>query len=340
MRTKRALFVLFVVLAPVVLSAAVNSVAGQMVDRAHHFLSALDADRRAQATFAFDDAERFNWHFIPRERKGLPYGALAVGERRLADRLIGSALSDSGIAKAFGIMSLDQVLYERERRDIRDPDRYFLTVFGEPSNEAPWGWRLEGHHLSLNVTLAGGQVVSTSPAFMGANPAIVSSGPQQGLEVLPEEQTLGRRLLHLFDDEQRAEVVIAARAPRDIVTGNSRRPEPGRSAGLAAADMSDAQIDALMELIRVYADRMRLELAKVELQKITEAGVGEIHFAWAGGSEPGQPHYYRIQGPTFLIEYDNTQNDANHIHSVWRDLTGADFGEDVLAEHYAAAHAR
>jgi hypothetical protein len=340
MRTKRTVFALSIVLAPVVLSAAVNGVAGQMVDRAHHFLSALDADRQARARFAFDDAERFNWHFIPRERKGLPYKALAPGERRLADRLIGSALSDSGIARAFGIMSLDQVLYERERRDIRDPDRYFLTVFGEPSAEGPWGWRLEGHHLSLNVTLDGGQVVSTSPAFMGANPAIVSDGPQRGLEVLPEEQTLGRRLLHLFDDEQRAEVLIDARAPRDIITGNSRRPEPGRPAGLAAADMSDAQTDELMELIRVYADRMRLELAKAELRKITEAGVGRIHFAWAGGSEPGQPHYYRIQGPTFLIEYDNTQNDANHIHSVWRDLTGADFGEDVLAEHYEAVHAR
>lgn len=339
MKKKLVLLALAALLAPVGWSAGVNGAAQQMVDAARFFLSSLDASEKSQATFAFDDEERLNWHFIPRERKGLPYKALASGQRRLADRLVGSALSESGIVKAFGIMYLDQVLFERERRDIRDSDRYYLTVFGEPSAEGSWGWRLEGHHLSLNVTFDGGEVLSTSPAFMGANPAVVGNGPSRGLEVLEEEQTLARSLLRLFDGEARDKVVIDDAAPRDIVTGNSHRADPGAPEGLAMAQMNDAQADLLMELVGVYANRLRLEIAKRELQKITEAGVDEIHFAWAGGSEPGQPHYYRIQGPTFLIEYDNTQNGANHIHSVWRDLTGADFGENVLAEHYAAAHA-
>lgn len=330
---------LSVLLASVVWSAGIDGVAERMADSARHFLSALDADQTSRASFAFDDEERFNWHYVPRSREGLPYNALAPGQRRLADRLVGTVLSDSGLAKVFGIMYLDQLLYERERRAIRDPDGYFLTVFGQPSGQQAWGWRLEGHHLSLNVTLDGGRVVSASPAFMGADPAIVRQGPQAGLEILADEQTVARRLLHSFDGDARDKVVIDSEAPRDIITGNSRRPKPGEPAGLAVADMSDTQTDMLMALIRVYTDRMQLELAKAELQRITEAGVDNIHFAWAGGAEPGEPHYYRIQGLTFLIEYDNTQNNANHVHSVWRDLTGADFGEDVLAEHYAAAHA-
>lgn len=340
MNKKLALIALTALVASTAWTAGVKTVAEQMAEGARYFLSALDSENRAQATFAFDDAERFNWHFIPRERKGLPYMALTSGQRRLADRFVGSALSESGIEKAFGVMALDQVLFERERRDIRNPDRYFLTVFGEPSAEGAWGWRLEGHHLSLNVTLDQGEVVSASPLFFGANPAIVENGPQEGLEILADEQTLARRLLNSITGPAREKVMIATQAPRDIITSNSRRADPGNPQGLKLADMTDEQADLLMDLVGVYTDRMRLELAKAEIERITEASVDDIHFAWAGGSEPGQPHYYRIQGPTFLVEYDNTQNGANHIHSVWRDLTGRDFGEDVLAEHYAAAHSR
>jgi Protein of unknown function (DUF3500) len=340
MGKKQALIALTALVASVAWTAGVKTVAEQMAEGARYFLSALDPGKRAQATFAFDDAERFNWHFIPRERKGLPYIGLTSGQRRLADRLVGSALSQSGIEKAFGVMFLDQVLFERERRDIRNPDRYFLTVFGEPAADSAWGWRLEGHHLSVNVTLDKGEVVSTSPLFFGANPAIVEDGPQAGLEILADEQTLARRLLASITGAAREKVIIDSQAPRDIITSNSRRAEPGNPRGLKLADMTDEQADLLMNLVGIYANRMRLELAKAEMLRITEAGVGEIHFAWAGSTEPGRPHYYRIHGPTFLVEYDNTQNDANHIRSVWRDLTGGDFGEDLLAEHYAAAHSR
>ncbi|HEX6994722.1 MAG TPA: DUF3500 domain-containing protein [Gammaproteobacteria bacterium] len=319
-------------------SAAFEDVAREMQERAQHFLAALDDARRDKATFSFDDEERFNWHFTPVDRQGLPYRELTRGERRLADRLLASGLSRDGLDKAFGIMYLDQILFEREGRDIRDPGRYFVSVFGTPGGQGAWGWRIEGHHLSLNFTLRDGQVVSMSPAFMGSNPAIVRDGPHAGLEVLADEQRLARALLRLFDAEARAGVVFAEEAPRDIATSNSRRVDIGAPIGLAVRDMTPQQADALMGLIRVYLDRMRPELAQAELEKIMRADTGAIHFAWAGSAEVGAPHYYRIHGPTFLIEYDNTQSGANHVHSVWRDLTN-DFGVDVLAEHYATAHA-
>jgi len=320
-------------------SAAFEDVARDMQEQAKHFLAALDGAKRDKATFAFDDEERFNWHFTPVERQGLPYRELTRGERRLADRLLASGLSRDGLDKAFGIMYLDQILFEREGRDIRDPERYFVSIFGEPGGQGAWGWRVEGHHLSLNFTLRDGQLVSASPAFMGSNPAIVRDGPHAGLEVLAEEQRLGRELLGMFDGEARARVVFAEEAPRDIVTSNARRVDIGAPIGLAVRDMTPQQAEALMALIRVYLDRMRPEIAQAELEKIMREDTGAIRFSWAGSAEAGAPHYYRIHGPTFLIEYDNTQSGANHVHSVWRDLTN-DFGVDVLAEHYAAAHSR
>ncbi len=337
MKRRMALFALCAFAVSAGWTAAVHDIADEMIDKARHFLVSLDTAKKDQATFTFDDEERLNWHFIPREREGLPYKELTPAQRRLADRLLGTALSRAGVGKALGIMYLDQILFDREGRDIRDSDRYFFTVFGEPSDQGNWGWRVEGHHLSLNVTLKDGEIVATSPAFMGSNPAIVRDGAHAGLEVLAEEQALGRKLLGLFDGAVRNKVIIDAKSPRDIFTGNSVRAEPGEMLGLAVREMTSEQADTLMDLMGVYIGRMRLELAKLELQKITAAGVDGIHFAWAGSAEPGQAHYYRIHGPTFLIEYDNTQGNANHIHSVWRDLSG-DFGMDVLAEHYAAAH--
>jgi hypothetical protein len=338
MRARIALFASAALLLPIAWTAVLEDVAGEMLDRASHFLAALGGDQREQLTFDFDDDERFNWHFTPIEREGLPYQALTSGQRRLADRLLTSALSREGADKALGIMYLDQILFERERRDIRDPDRYYFSIFGEPSERGTWGWRVEGHHLSLNFTLHEGRLASSSPAFMGSNPAIVRDGTHAGLEVLAEEQQLGRALLEMFDAEARAKVVFDTRAPRDIITGNSFRAEIGEPIGLAVRDMTSEQADALMALIRVYLGRMREELASEELRKIMQEDIGAIHFAWAGSGESGAPHYYRIHGPSFLIEYDNTQSDANHVHSVWRDLSN-DFGVDVLARHYAAAHA-
>ena len=210
-----------------------------------------------------------------------------------------------------------------------------IPVFGEPSASSTWGWRLEGHHISLNFTLRDGEVVSTSPSFWGANPATVLDGPQKGMRVLKDEKLMGRALLHSLD--QSARVIVEAEAPSDIITANARRVDIGSPAGLSAADMSAEQKAAMMALIELYAHRLRPELASMELKKIRSADVDRIHFAWMGDKEPGKPHYYRIHGPSFLIEYDNTQNNANHIHTVWRDPMG-DFGDkDPLAAHYQNA---
>ena len=339
MKIRIALFAGLVLAASIGWTAVTQDVAEEMIDRARHFLVSLDPDQRDQATFAFGDDERLNWHFIPRDREGLPYGEFTPPQRRLADRLLGTALSHEGISKALGIMYLEQILYEREGRDIRDSDRYYFTVFDEPSDSGAWGWRVEGHHLSLNLTLNDGEVVATSPAFMGSNPAIAGEGKHEGLEVLAAEQTVARELLALFDGQAREKVIFDAEAPPDILTGHDRVAEAGEPLGVATRDMTDEQADKVVELLQIYTGRLRLDLAKDEFEKVEAAGLENIHFAWAGSAEPGEAHYYRIHGPTFLIEYDNTQNDANHIHTVWRDLEG-DFGRDLLGEHYTNSHSR
>lgn len=340
MNRMSAVLVLIAAGAVAVVAAASES-GNRMIERASRFLAGLDVEHAGQMSFEFADEERQNWHFIPRTRQGLPYGELSPAQRRLADRLLASGLSGEGMSKALGIMYLDEILRVREGpngRFVRDSDGYFFSVFGEPSDQGSWGWRLEGHHLALNFTVQDGEVVSTSPAFMGTNPAIVDDGPMAGMEVLAAEQTLARELLALFNDGDLATVVISDSTFRDIVSGTTMPAERLEPPGLAMGQMDDAQADALMALLRTYIDRMHPELARAQIEKIAAAGLDEITFAWAGSAEPGAAHYYRIQGPTFLVEYDNTQNDANHIHSVWRDFDG-DFGADVLAEHYVVAHA-
>ena len=341
MNRTSAILILIAATAVAVVAAASES-GNRMIERASQFLAGIDPELAGQMSFDFADEERQNWHFIPRTRQGLPYGELSPAQRRLADRLLATGLSGDGISKALGVMYLDQILKEREGpngRFVRDPDGYFFSVFGEPSEQGSWGWRLEGHHLALNFTVQDGEVISTSPAFMGTNPAIVDDGPMTGMEVLAAEQTRARELLALFDDSELQAVVISDSTFRDIVSGTTLPAERLEPQGLAMGQMNDDQADALMALLRVYIDRMHPELARVEIEEITAAGLDEITFAWAGSAEPGAAHYYRIQGPTFLVEYDNTQNNANHIHSVWRDFDG-DFGADLLAEHYAVAHAQ
>jgi len=320
-----------VVLAGLAWAGDDDPVATDMEQGADRFLRALDKDQRAQATIAFSDEERYNFHYVPRDRTGLPYKAMTPAQRKLSHSFLATGLSRHGMGRALDIMYLEQVLFEAEGRAVRDPDAYYVTVFGEPSAGADWGWRVEGHHLSLNFTLRDGRVVSSFPSFWGANPAVVPSGPQQGLRVLAEEELYGRALLQSFDE--RVAVIIEAEAPRDIITKANRRVDIGAPAGVAV--VGSHQKAALEKLIELYAHRLRPELAEAEMRKIHEVGLERVHFAWAGSAEAGEPHYYRIHGPTFLIEYDNTQNDANHIHTVWRDPTG-DWGEgDPLSDHYA-----
>ncbi len=304
------------------------------------FLDSLTPEQQQKILFVLDAPERTDWHFIPRARPGVPFKEMTPEQRQRSLALVRSALSDEGYRKATTITLLDQVLFDRTGNPIRDPALYFFTIFGKPTERGTWGWRLEGHHLSLNFTLRDGELVSATPSFFGANPAEVREGPLKGTRALAAEEDLGRELLGLMAGEQRRKVLMDAVAPSEIITGTDRRVDLGPPVGVSWAEMNDEQRALLWELIEVYARRLRPELADAELARIRAAGVEKIHFAWAGGAQPGQGHYYRIHGPNFVIEYDNTQDGANHIHTVWRDLE-RDFAADLLREHYLhAAHHR
>jgi len=312
------------------------AVAGdEMARAANNFLLALNTDQQKKATFEFKNEERFNWHFIPRERKGLPLKEMAPEQRALAHALLSSGLGQKGFVEAVTIISLERILKDMEqgRGPVRDPENYAFSVFGKPGPKDTWGWRVEGHHVSLNFTVINGKAVAGTPAFLGSNPGEVREGPRKGLRVLGAEEDMGRQLVKMFDDGKKKDVMLPGDAPKEIVTGNSRKAMIDNPAGLAYADMNDGQRQVLTSLIDLYAHRLRTELAEDDLKRVIDAGIDKVRFAWAGGTEPGEPHYYRIHGPTFLVEYDNTQNNANHIHTVWRDLTN-DFGDDALRRHY------
>jgi uncharacterized protein DUF3500 len=316
--------------------AETPDVASDMATAARALLSSLGDQQRAAASFEVSSDERFNWHYVPRARKGLPLKQMSGAQRSLAQRLLQTALSPRGYLTATQIVELEQVLREIEGDSLRDPGLYFVSIFGAPGAEGAWGWRFEGHHLSLNVTIVGGRLVSGSPSFYGANPARVPKGKKnEGARVLAAEEDLGRALLMSLPDAQRAEAIVADRAYPDIVSGTGREAEVGAPKGLPFARMSAEHRQRLRELVELYARRLRDEMAAGELAEIERAGWHNVFFAWAGGVEPGRPHYYRLQGPTFLVEYDNTQNDASHVHTVWRDLKN-DFGVDLLREHYEA----
>ena len=315
-----------------------TQVVGEMTRGAESLLASLSPQQDADANFSFTEEERLNWHFIPRERKGLPIKTMSQEQRKLAHALLGTGLSSEGHSKARDIIFLEEILYHQENRNpTRDPDAYFFSFFGRPGESGEWGWRMEGHHLSLNFTLQKGRVISATPAFFGANPAEVREGPRKGFRVLAAEEDLARQLLGLFTGDFRKKVLIDVEAPADIITGSSRKAELSPLVGVSRAEMTPEQDRLLMELVHVYANRFRPELAQDHLDEILAGGGKGLHFAWAGGSERGQPHYYRIHGQTFVIEYDNTQNNANHIHTVWRDFDG-DFGLDLLGEHHARSH--
>ena len=302
------------------------------------FLAALDPRQRPRAVFPFSHQERRNWHYIPRRREGIPFKDMPPPARTAAHALMQAGLSAVGYAKALNIMRLEEVLRQTELLGfLRDPDNYSVTIFGSPEPGAPWGFRLEGHHLSLNYTLVPGRPVAVTPAFMGANPATVPTGPHQGLRALREEQELGLALARAIDPSLRPRLLIADRSLGDIVSGPGRGEELHSPTGLALGELAGEQRVLAVRLVEAYALNMRSGIAEAELQKMRAAGIERIHFAWAGPVDPTRPHYYRLHGPTLLIEYDNTQNDANHIHTVWHSPQN-DFGADLLRAHYLRGH--
>lgn len=306
---------------------------------ARTFLSTLSTRQRDVAAFPFDAGQRTDWTYVPRNRVGIPLQAMDSAQRAAAFRLVGTGLSERGATLAHGVIALEGILRELEGGTSRvlgrrDPELYHLTLFAGPDSAPPWGWRFEGHHLSVNVTELGPHGRVVAPLFMGANPARVPSGPQAGQRLLAAEEDLGFALLRMLDPQQRARATIATRTFGDIVTGSDPKVAAMAFAGLPAAEMTNDQQRQLRRLLELYAGRMSDSSARRQLQRIDEIGFGRLHFAWAGAHEPGRPHYYRIHGPSVLVEYDNSQANANHVHTVWRDLEN-DFGGDLLRRHYA-----
>ena len=309
--------------------------AEEMTAAAKNFLAALSSEQKAKATFELTNDERQNWHFIPKPRKGLPFKEMSSGQRALAHALLSTGLSHRGYFKATTIMSLEEILKELEqgKGPTRDPELYYLSIFGTPSDSQTWAWRCEGHHVSLNFTIVDGQSVTATPSFLGSNPAEVRTGPRQGLRVLGAEEDLGRKLVLSLTPDQLKLALYTNIAPSDIITGTDRKAHVLDPKGITLKQLDPKQAELFWQLVTEYIYRERGELAGNELAKLKTQALETLFFAWAGSLETGKGHYYRVQGPTFLLEYDNTQNNANHIHSVWRDLEH-DFGGDLLRKHY------
>lgn len=305
---------------------------------ANNFLQLLNTSQKSEAQFLFEDEERYNWHYVPRDRKGIALKQLNDAQYKAAMDLLRTALSENGYQKTTAIINLENVLREVEGRPAgdtyRDPGNYRFTIFGNPTDSI-WGWRLEGHHISFNFSAQNNSLVSGTPGFLGSNPAVVPSGSQKGLQILKDETELGFNLLHALNTEQKGKAIINKRAPGDIITANNRKAIIANPQGILYSELTNEQKKLFMQLVNLYIHRYKQSLATQMMKEIEAAGLNNLRFAWAGDEQPGvgHPHYYRIQGPTVIIEYDNTQNNANHVHSVVRDLK-RDFGGDQLLEHY------
>jgi hypothetical protein len=314
--------------------------AKRMIEAAGLFLDSLAPEQKAKALFRADSGERMNWDYRPRDRAGLSLKGMDSSQQKLAYALLASGLSYHGNIEALQIMSLEKTLRELEgpsSRFDRDPDLYYVTIFGAPSIAVPWAWRIEGHHLSINFVIVEGKVIAVTPNFFGANPARVLQGPLLGLRILAAEEDLARRLLVSLNETQGTHAIISTKAPPDLITSNEISVKMDRPAGLPASGMREDQEKLLMKLVTEYILRMPEDVADERMNQIEKEGKKHIHFAWAGLKEPGKPHYYRLHGPSFFVEYDNTQNNANHIHTVWRDIQN-DWGEDLLKQHYKRSH--
>ncbi len=318
-------------------SQSTVNVSNSMSAAASKFLETLSARQKARTQFLFNEEERYNWHYIPKNRKGISLSDLNGDNRKAAMNLLRTALSDTGYTKTLAIIELEAVLREVEGRslndDYRDPGKYYFSIFGNPVADSIWGWRLEGHHISFNFSAEHNRLVSGTPGFLGANPAIVLSGRDKGKQVLKDETELGFVLLNALDAKQMEKAMINAEAPGDIITATNRKAMINDPEGILYSALNDAQQKKFLQLLSIYIHRYTRLFALNMMKDIEDAGLNNLRFAWAGAQQPGKGHYYRIQGPTIIIEYDNTQNNANHVHTVIRDMKN-DFGGDDLLEHY------
>jgi len=305
---------------------------------ARQFLDSLDANQRSKAALPLTHDERENFRYTPRDRAGLPFKEMTEAQRDGAKMLLKATLSEKGQLKVTQIMGLEAILAEIEKRpEVRDPLRYFVAIFGTPGDPTGWGWRFEGHHVSLNFTYVEGKKVSLTPSFFGTNPGEVRQGALTGLRILAAEEDLARTLVSSLVASGKNEVIFSPQAPAEILSGELRQATVLDPVGIPGTALTGAQRTALLQLISEYTGRYRKDLADADMAKIDAAGIDKIRFGWAGGLKLGDPYYYRIQGPTFLMEACNVQNNANHVHAVWRDFDG-DFGRDLLGEHIKQEH--
>jgi hypothetical protein len=323
------------------------ALAGRMASAAMDFLTCLNSAQRQVATLPFGDDRRYVWDYRPPEstpRNGLRLLDMTADQQRLALALLDIGLSGRGARQVREIMDLETPLLANEKREgrvthfVRHPELYYICVFGDPTGHLPWAWHVGGHHVGVHFTIVDRDLVVSVPLFFGANPAEVRHGPTAGQRTLAIEEDLARGLVRGLPADQQQIAIVNAIAYPDILTDCYRVANgfaPPR--GLAFARMGGDHRQQLVKLIRHYVERSADDLSGPYWRRIEAEGLDTITFAWAGGLEPGQGHYYAIKAPTFLIEYDNTQNDANHIHSVLRDITG-DWGDDVIARHYAESH--
>jgi len=327
----------------VVLATCYTGHAQDAVTAANLFLNTLSNEQKLATVFPFEGEERYHFHFVPMERKGITFNEMNSTQQQAARQLMMASMSKSGYDKSNAIMQLEKVLIELEKRTVndhyRDPGNYHISIFGVPSPATIWGWRFEGHHISFNFSYNKQQLVAGTPAFLGSNPAIVPNGPAKDKQVLADETNTAWTLLQSLSPEQTTKAIFAAQAPKDILSFNNRQAMINAEDGILYAELTPAQQELLRQLVNVYVNRFTRLFADDMLKEIQAAGVDKLRFAWAGDrvTGPGHPHYYRVKGPTILIEYDNTQNNANHVHSVLRDLKH-DFGGDLLLQHYQTQH--
>jgi Protein of unknown function (DUF3500) len=315
----------------------------EIVLKAGAFIALLSDQQKSKSLFKFGSPERFNWHFVPKERQGISLHNLNTEQRTAAYQLLKTSLSSTGYSKATAIVTLEDVLRELEKRgpsdNYRDPLNYHFSFFGNPDMKAPWGWRFEGHHISFNFAASNGVLQSCTPTFMGSNPAVMKTGPRTGTKTLKDEMDLGFALINALSAEQVAVAKFSEAALPEILSFNNRKAAPLTPVGILYSDLTPSQQKIFLQLLDVYVSNYELGFAKTLMAKIKKAGVEKLSFGWAGSTNADGGQYYRIQGPMLLIEYDNTQNGGNHVHTAVRDLTN-DFAEDILRDHYQKEHQR
>lgn len=319
--------------------AAAPNVSRDMANAARAWLAALDTRQRSQGQLEWTGRGRESWHYVPRSRPGIALRDMSAGQTAAAWDVLGSLLSARGLDQVRGQLTLERILGELTGSPgFRDPSNFALVIFGDPAGEAPWAWRFEGHHLSLTAFVAPGHGVAVTPLFFGANPAKVPARhAHAGFRLLGAEEDAAFSLVQSLEGELRTRATIADRSLGDIVSGPGREASLQHYEGVPLARLNEAQRDGVMRILQLYAETTRAEIATAAMAKIRDAGVDRLHFAWAGSPTRGRPHYFRVHGPAALIEYDNTQDGANHVHSVWIDPPGV-FGRDLLKAHYKGAH--